>query len=153
MKKNFCEDGKPQGTSLDTWKFILCFAILFGTFFSCTQKSINHKEGLPQGIYKGKFTRSSPLAKYASSNVTLTFTENKFSGDSDQQNYPAICNGTFKVTGSEVEFVNECMWTADFDWSYILKDKFTIRFDGDILELTKSVGDNTDQYTLELQKL
>ncbi|MBA4055857.1 MAG: hypothetical protein C0490_14170 [Marivirga sp.] len=131
----------------------LYMAIFLCMSFSCGQKNMNKTEGFPQGRYKGVFTRSSPLAKYASSHVTLTFTENKFSGESDQRNYPAICNGTYRVTGSEIEFTNECMWTADFDWTYILKDKFYLRIDGDKMELTKSEGDHTDQYTLTREKL
>lgn len=153
MKKYFRRRGKQMNISLHTYAFILFSAIFSDLFYSCSPRNINNTEVLLQGTYKGVFTRSSPLARYAPSNVTITFTDNKFTGDSDKPNYPAICNGTFKVTGSEVEFLNECMWTADFDWSYILKDKFTLRTDGDKMELIKTVGDNTDHYTLTLQKL
>ena len=66
-------------------------------------------------------------------------------------NYPSICNGTFKVSGNSIEFINECMWTADFDWSYILKEKYEFSLIGNRLEMTKTSGDNTDHYTLTLQ--
>jgi hypothetical protein len=125
--------------------------ILFFTFFSCGYKASHTMAKLPQGTYKGQFIRSSPLARYAPSEVTITFSENKFSGQSDKVNYPAIGSGAFRVVGNEIEFVNENMWTADFDWTYILKEKFKMIFDGKRLEMIKSSDDHTDQYTLILQ--
>lgn len=129
----------------------LAFTLSLFILYSCGLKTGNKTVNLLQGTYKGQFIRSSPLARYAPSNVTLTFTGNKFYGESDKTNYPAICSGTFKLTGNEIVFTNECIWTADFDWTYILKDKFTIHIDGDKLEMTKSIGDNTDHYALTLQ--
>lgn len=125
--------------------------ILLFTFFSCGYKASHTMTKLPQGTYKGQFTRSSPLARYAPSEVTITFSENKFSGQSGKVNYPAIGSGTFKVVGNEIEFVNENMWIADFDWTYILKEKFKMSFDGKKLEMIKSSDDHTDQYSLILQ--
>ena len=91
---------------------------------SCISRSTNKTSIAQQGVFKGQFVRSSPLARYAPSNVTITFDVDAFSGESDQVNYPAICHGTFQINGKEIEFKNDCMVTADFDWSYILKDKF-----------------------------
>ncbi|HTJ48037.1 MAG TPA: hypothetical protein VL443_01190 [Cyclobacteriaceae bacterium] len=129
----------------------IALTILLFTFFSCGYKAAHTIAKLPQGTYKGQFTRSSPLARYAPSEVTITLTGNKFSGQSDKANYPAIGNGTYEVTGNEIEFVNESLWTADFDWTYILKEKFKISFDGKKLEMIKPSDDHTDQYTLILQ--
>lgn len=157
MKKSVSMSGETHSTICRNARWFTLYATILLAPFSCGHKNINKSadsnDGLPPGTYKGVFTRSSPLAKYASSNVTLTFMENKFSGESDQKNYPAICNGTFKVIGSEIEFTNECIWTADFDWTYILKDKFKLRRDGDKIEMIKSEDGHTDQYTLTLQKL
>lgn len=119
--------------------------------FSCSYKNAPATSAIPEGTYKGHFTRSSPLARYAPSNVTLTIKGNSFSGESDKVNYPAICNGTFTVNGKTIEFENACMWTADFDWSNILKGKFEFNWIEGKLEMTKVSGDNTDHYTLTLQ--
>ena len=106
---------------------------------------------IPEGTYKGHFIRSSPLAKYASSNVTITIKGNTFYGESDKLNYPAICRGTFKVMGNTIELENECLWTADFDWSYILKGEFEFTMTDGKLEMKRSHDDNTDHYSLQLQ--
>lgn len=132
-------------------KEIIALAIGVLMLFSCSHKKVNKTYGIPAGTYSGQFIRSSPLARYAPSNVTITFVGNSFSGVSDKINYPAICNGTFNISGKTIEFENECIWTADFDWSYILKEKFEFNMVGGKLEMTKVSGVNTDHYTLVLQ--
>ncbi len=120
-------------------------------FVSCEYKNTNKTNTAPQGTYKGQFIRSSPLARYAPSDVTITFAGNTFTGESEKPNYPAIGKGTFKVNGQDIVFTNDVMWTAEFDWSYILKDKWELNMIGDKLEMTKKVGDTTDHYSLTLQ--
>lgn len=131
-------------------KILAAFIVVtISSFVSgCAHKTIP----APQGVFKGQFIRSSPLARYAASQVTITFTGNSFSGESDQPNYPAICRGTFQINGKEIEFKNECMFTADFDWSFILKDKFEFSLTEGQLEMIKSKGDTVDRYSLRLQE-
>lgn len=135
--------------SVMTMRFVFAIALL--TLFSCGNKKLSRVKTVPNGTYKGQFIRSSPLAKYASSNITITFKGNTFSGESDKSNYPAICKGTFKVMGNTIELENDCLWTADFDWSYILKGTFEYTMTDGKLEMTRSLDDNTDHYSLQLQ--
>ena len=130
-------------------KFIIGIMLL--TLFSCKSSPILKATELKEGTYVGHFIRSSPLAKYAPAKVTLTFKGGQFSGESDAVNYPAIGNGTFRIMGNEIEFTNERLWIADFDWSYILNGKIAFEIDGDKLEMIKSLGENTDRYSLELK--
>ena len=130
---------------------ILRTAIFLVLFISCEQDETISIEPLILGTYKGQFIRVSPNAKHAASNVTLTFTGNSFSGESDVIKYPAICNGTYKITGQEVDFVNTCPWTAEFDWSYILNGKFEITINGTQLEMRKDLNGISDYYILSLQ--
>jgi hypothetical protein len=130
-------------------KFFLAIIVL--TLISCGYKKSDETVTLPKGTYKGQFIRSSPLARYAPSDVTITFAGDTFTGESDKPNYPAICQGLFKVDGKNIEFTNECLWTADFDWSFILREKFEFSLIDGKLELTKTVGDTTDRYSLVLQ--
>jgi hypothetical protein len=130
---------------------IILLAFVFTFLISCEYNEINRSAAFPLRTYKGQFIRSSPTIKYSPSNVTLTFTEDRFSGESDRMKYPAICNGTYTITGNEIEFTNNCAWTAEFDWSYILSGKFQISFDSSRLEMTKSSAGMTDYYRLELQ--
>ncbi len=105
-------------------------------FVSCEYKNINKTITAPQGTYKGQFIRSSPLARYKPSDVTITFAGNTFTGESEKTNYPAIGKGTFKVNGQDI---------------VILKDKWELNVIGDKLEMTKTEGDTADHYSLTLQ--
>ncbi len=118
---------------------------------SCAYRSMNKTIKIPEGTYKGQFVRSSPLARYAASNVVITFTGSTFSGKSDKLNYPTICEGTFNINGKDIEFVNGCSMTADFDWSYMLMGKFEFSLAEGKLEMTKSMGDTINYYSLKLQ--
>jgi|JI9StandDraft_2_1071091.scaffolds.fasta_scaffold191407_2 hypothetical protein len=127
---------------------LMLFALLIN---SCENNDLNVKSDLTPGTYKGHFIRSSPSAKYAPSNITLTFTADSFAGESSVVKYPAICNGTYKITGQEIEFFNNCPWTAEFDWSLILSGKFKLNVDGGQLEMTRHSNGQTDYYKLKLQ--
>jgi hypothetical protein len=116
---------------------ILFFLILI---FSCDNKEIETIE-LLNGTYTGLFYRASPGVRYQSSDVTLTFSQNEFHGTSSISKYPAICNGTYKLIGQKIEFINLCPWTAEFDWSYILSGEFKITKIGDDITMIKSYSD------------
>ena len=71
----------------------------------------------------------------------ITFDDGTFNGGSDSVKYPAICEGTYTKVGlSSVEFANTCVWTADFDWSFILGGRYEIDYVEDELVMTQSVG-------------
>ena len=88
------------------------------------------------GTYTGTFERSGVL-----SNVELDFAENAFTGSSEVNKYPAICNGNYSKTSNEITFSNLCIWTAEFDWTLILDGNWTFDLNGDNLTLIKSNGD------------
>lgn len=96
------------------------------------------------GDYIGTFERDSISAE-----VALQFENGTYSGTSDRVKFPAICNGTYEVSGNTINFVNQCPWTADFDWSLILNDRWNISSNDDILILTNPIG---DRYQLIKQK-
>lgn len=92
------------------------------------------------GNYSGTFTRGNE-----SSNVQLVFENGKFEGSSEVTKFPAICNGTYQVSGNKIEFTNSCAWTAEFDWSLILAGSWTFLKTNNQLTMTHSNG---DQYIL-----
>ena len=99
---------------------------------------------LADGTYTGVFYRSSPTTKWAGSSVVITFDDGTFNGGSDSVKYPAICEGTYKKVGlSSVEFASSCVWTADFDWSFILSGRYKIDYVDDELVMTQLVGDQS----------
>ncbi len=71
-----------------------------------------------------------------------------FSGESETVKFPEICNGNYTVSDDSIQFQNECVWTADFDWTIILKEEWNYNLNGNTLILTKSNG---DKYTLTKQ--
>lgn len=98
----------------------------------------------------GTFMRGGPLIDPLPSNVTLRFRDGVFEGTSDTQHYPAICNGTYSVKGTKINFRNKCVFTANFDWSFILAGDFEYEQRGDSLIIRRGYeGGNYDQYMLK----
>ncbi len=60
--------------------------------------------------------------------------------------YVAVHN---EVKGNNVEFNNECVWTAEFDWTLILSGEFQITSTSTELILERKMGDITDLYKLK----
>ena len=104
---------------------------------------------LEDGMYTGKFNRSSPTGDYITSNITITLEDGAFSGTSDVEKYPAICNGTFSGNQNKVDLEDVCVWTADFDWTLIMDGTFDITIEEDEIILSRSYeGDVFDQYRI-----
>ena|SRR6266700_3061535 len=90
------------------------------------------------GTYTGTFQRQS-FAFGQISNVTLTFSGNTWTGQSQFSKYPALCHGTFKNnTSFSITFENDCAWTAEFDWSLILSGNYQFKTDGRTLEISRN---------------
>jgi hypothetical protein len=125
--------------------------VIIALLFACEDNDIEKIE-LANGTYNGTFYRTSPAADWMVSNVTLTLTDGSYTGESDIARYPAICRGTYTVSGQNVEFANACPWTAEFDWTFILSGNFKIASnDGEII-LTRVYDANTiDTYKLKKQ--
>jgi hypothetical protein len=105
---------------------------------------------LPEGKYSGYFTRSTVDEDGVPSRVTLMFAGNTFTGNSEVPKHPAICQGTYVIEGDKITFINNCPWTADFDWTLILSGEYVINVDGDQVKLFRDYnGKQTDVYLLE----
>ena len=118
---------------------LLFFCIVFLTALSCTKSNKTNVNG----TYIGVFERNG-----VTSNVKLTLTNGQFSGQSDQDSYPAICSGAYAVSGNTISFENECGFLANFDHTLILSDNWSYSYNNNVLILTKANG---DKYTLTLQ--
>lgn len=127
------------------------FLIFLILALACDDNESNAIQSL-NGTYEGTFSRSSPWTKYQSSKVTLTFDANSFEGSSSIARYPSICHGTFITKGQTIEFVDICVWTADFDWSYILSGTYNISGDENEIIIARGYdGLVRDTYTLKKQ--
>lgn len=109
--------------------------VLVMLFFSCES---SYEVGMPnlEGHYSGTFERNGK-----SSNVELKLENQQFAGISEVVKYPAICRGDYSISGETITFENECIWTAEFDWTLILSGTWNYVLADNTLILTKSNGD------------
>ncbi len=132
---------------------LLILPLIIMIISSCKKSSETAKPVvLDNATYKGTFQRK--LDTYGNiSNVQLNFSSGKFSGASDQGKYPGICNGTFSIRGDSIEFMNACVWTAEFDWSLILGGRYAVKQNGNDLRLSRKYmnGKYEDVYLLTKQ--
>ena len=77
--------------------FLLTLVI---TIFGCN-KDDEHIETSIDGNYIGIFDRSGNT-----SNVELTFNNGTWTGESEIVKFPALCNGTYSISGNIVTFEN-----------------------------------------------
>ena len=119
--------------------------------FSCQQ---DDQQGyVLQGEYSGIYFRSSPNARYQAAQVNVVFEESTFNGSSSISRYPAICRGAYTISGNTIDFINVCVWTADFDWSYILAGEFSLSVEDDEIVMVRNMGNSTfDTYRLKKKK-
>ncbi len=106
--------------------------------FSCSD---DDSSLAPDDAYSGYFYRLTPQARIQSVDVTLELSGNKFSGISSELYYPAICSGTFTRETKKIRFQNECVFTANFDWTYILDGTYEISEDSENLYFIQDLGD------------
>ncbi|MES2774582.1 MAG: hypothetical protein V4722_10375 [Bacteroidota bacterium] len=85
--------------------------------------------------------------------MTITFSANSWTGQSQFAKYPALCQGTYNPKGTDsISFENGCAWTAEFDWSLILMGDYKIAISGNDVELSRTYnGAFTDVYKLTKQ--
>ena len=126
---------------------LLCLPLFI---ISC--KKTNTDFVIQEGTYVGTFQRLTSSGGQIS-NVTIIFSANSWTGQSEVAKYPALCSGTYKANGANnVTFENACPWTAEFDWSLILSQDYKIKFVGNKLEISRDYnGAYKDIYNLTKQ--
>ncbi len=132
-----------------TTSILLTVALLTG-IISCKKSTSNST--ISDGTYKGTFQRQVSGTGNISK-VSLVFSAGNWVGQSETPKYPALCSGTFQTNvASEITFFESCIWTADFDWTLILDQKFSLQVFGNDYVLTKDYGNGTkDIYNLTKQ--
>ena len=102
------------------------------------------------GNYSGTFERTTASGSASTSNVILQLDGKNFSGTSSMPKYPAICNGTYSSTADSLYFTNDCIFTADFDWTLILTKSYSYTTVGDSLYIRRDYANQTtDLYRLK----
>jgi hypothetical protein len=131
--------------------YIVIFALLLG--FSSCEKTKNPTNSIPDGTYFGTFQRFDDENIGQTANVSISLLSGKWFGESDLEKYPALCRGTYKVDGNKLIFINECAWTAEFDWSLILSGEYSFVFEGDSLTFSKVIANPTNSSSVDIYKL
>ncbi len=124
-------------------------AIIVAVFAMAGCKKDRASSSSLSGDYTGTFVHSTIAGRYMTAHVTVHLGKNDFSGSSDMVNYPAICRGTWEVSGNALQFNDQCIWPANFDWTLILTGSYEYHFDGKHLSLSNNIPDNTNQYELD----
>ena len=125
----------------------ILFAILIVIVSSSGCEKLKDELTITDGTYTGTFQRQLAFGGGEIANVSITFSSNTWTGQSDRQKYPALCNGTHTIEDEKIIFTNDCAWTADFDWSLILGGEYDLNLDGDRLEITRDYrGPASDTY-------
>jgi len=135
----------------------LFFWISLLILYSCeSDRTYNLK--IPDGTYFGTFQRKHAFGLGdGTATVSLIFSSNTWTGQSDKTNYPALCHGTYKIENNKIIFTNLCVFTADFDWSLILSGDYDFSLSSDsLIFFHNSIGPTTDawidQYLLSREK-
>jgi hypothetical protein len=137
-------------------KLISAFGIILLTSLAC-ESNHSYPDKIPDGIYTGTFQRQQAFGGGEVAQVTLTFSENTWIGQSDKPKYPALCHGTYKLDKQKIIVTNDCPWTAEFDATLILGGDYEFNLNGNHLEIIRSfLGPSTDtwsdKYILTKQK-
>ena len=125
-------------------KSILIGISLLSILIACDKSESPTESYQLEGRYLGTFHRTG----MDTSDVSILFRDGQFEGASDVNRYPAICNGSFALQGSMINFKDNCSWTADFDWSLILTGTFNFEVNDGTVRIWKTNGAVTDEYSL-----
>jgi len=128
---------------MKTGKLGLLIVLGLVLMMRCNKNDVENAQSEISGAYIGIFERNGNT-----SNIELNFMNGIYSGESEIEKFPAICNGNYSISNNTIEFENVCVWTAEFDWTLILGENWNYTKENNILIMTKSNG---DKYTLTKQ--
>ena len=128
-------------------RLLLIIGTIILTNIGCESEH-NAPDIIPDGIYIGTFQRQQAFGGGEIVQVTITFTSNTWTGQSSFQKYPALCHGTYKLDNQKITFTNDCIWTAEFDWSLILSGEFEFELSNNQLTIIRSfIGPSIDTWS------
>lgn len=140
----------------------LIIAFIIVALFNCKEKEIeNEIEKEPNvlkisnGSYVGTFQCNEPSHSGLISNISMTFTSNRWEGtnlDEDTQHYPGLCMGSYSIKDSTIVFINECAWNTFLPWNHILSGGFYLKATDDKIEFYLSNEYYKEIYVLTKQK-
>ena len=79
---------------------------------------------IADGVYIGTFIRTPAWMRSDSANVTITFNDNSWTGQSDRINFPVLGEGTYKIENELMFFTNLIEVSPGVDTTLILSGRF-----------------------------
>lgn len=112
--------------------------------FICCKKNHDSVTSIPDGVYKGTFERQT-MVDNKTADVTIQFSDKTFkvieagiAGYAGTHAYPIIGTGTYAVSAAaddKLHFLNDSVFTAEFDWTVILAGDYKVTLSGKNLEI------------------
>lgn len=92
-----------------------------------------------EGTYTGEFHYISPVDTVKRTGpASISFKQQNFTSAGSTDRIPAGGSGSIEILDDKmIEFKDENIWTANFDWGLILNGKFKYEFKGDSLILNR----------------
>ncbi|SNZ00850.1 hypothetical protein [Flagellimonas pacifica] len=132
-------------------KITVIFSILVVAFFINCSKSENDSPTTLEGEYEGVFTVKYGNDETLSNPVQVSLINGQFSSSTGANRLPAGGNGKYKVQNTTIEFNDENVWTADFDWNLILNGEYNYSLTENKLIISAHKND-VGFYKYELKK-
>jgi hypothetical protein len=112
----------------------LAFVFLFA-FTACNDKDKIDDANL-NGTYTGTFTVEYSNGNSYSNSVTVTLNQNQYTCSSGENRKPAGGSGGYYLEGAKIVFLDENLWTADFDWNLILSGAYDLKLNDKSIEIS-----------------
>lgn len=112
--------------------------LLFVAFISCDRSSSLTTDR----SYKGSFSTKNLVHDYAPTPFSLALEKGKYTFTPLENSPMKPSSGTYVVKDKMISFVDENMWTADFDWNLIFTGDFYVTENKKEIILTKKRDDN-----------
>lgn len=133
-------------------KTILQMAIvLVFVFTACNDKDKIDDTHL-NGTYTGTFTVEYSNGNSYSNTVTVTLNHNQYTCSNAENRIPAGGSGGYYLDGGKIVFLDENLWTADFDWNLILSGEYDLQLAENNVEIS-AMKNGVGFYQYKLQKV
>ena len=123
---------------------------------ACDDQIKEDPNKISDGVYVGAFKRTPAWQLSQTANVSITFSNNSWSGQSDKTDFPVLGDGTYKIENKLIIFTNHSEVTPEFDTTLILFGEFQFNINNSSIEFYRYYYNPTwgwdmpdeDHYTL-----
>jgi hypothetical protein len=102
---------------------------------TCCDSKIEDPNEISDGVYVGSFSRTLAWGSPQIANVTITISNNSWSGKSDKMNFPILGQGTYKIENKMIKFTNSSDIIPESDTTLILSGEFQFKQTKKLLEI------------------